>query len=65
LKPVAAIYSQYRPTPFVEVMRYVLFIPPQLALALMIWWLRSLRLDAVLALAAEEALEPAEEAAAG
>jgi hypothetical protein len=45
LRPVAKIYDQCRRTPFDDAMRYVLFIPPQLAFALLIWWLKGLRLE--------------------
>jgi hypothetical protein len=65
LKPVAEIYDQQGWTAIDTMMRYLLFIPPQLAFGFLLWWLQRLRQDARLALAAEEAFEPAEEAAAG
>ncbi|HEX4385255.1 MAG TPA: hypothetical protein VH083_19985 [Myxococcales bacterium] len=54
LKTVAAIYDERRWTPFDGALKYVLLIPPQLAFAWLICWLKDLRRNAVVALAAKD-----------
>jgi hypothetical protein len=54
LKTVAAIYDERRWTPFDGALMYVLLIPPQLAFAWLIYWLKDLRRNAVVALATKD-----------
>jgi hypothetical protein len=46
LKPISEIYAEHRWTIFDDLMKYVLFIPPQIAFGLLLWWLRALRAGA-------------------
>jgi hypothetical protein len=54
LEPMSKVYNTYRWTSLDRMIGYLIFIPPQIAVGLLIYWLKGLRRNTVVALAVKE-----------